>query len=466
MVRRIIPIVSVPLTGGAATVPPSQPPLGEQRLPRYTSYPPATEFTPLEPGVYVQWLTELPVSVPVSLYIHIPFCKQLCWFCGCFTRITQDYGRVREYVELVLREIAQLSRLHDRRLKVSHIHFGGGSPTILEPHDFTRLMDAIYLGFDVEPLVDVAIEVDPRTFDREKCEAFVYSGVNRVSLGVQDFSGQVQKAVNREQSYELVADVVAQLRHADIDQINFDLMYGLPYQTVESVIETARLAVALEPQRLAVFGYAHVPWMRKHQRVLDELPMGGPDERVRMFTAMRGVLIEHGYTPIGIDHYALKSDELSKALKAKTLRRNFQGYTTDSAQTLLGFGHSAISALPQGYAQNTSLAQEYSQAINEGVPAVARGLRLSPEDRMRRDLIFDLMCYYQVNLRHIADKYDWEESFFAEKTLLRDFEARGLVELDGDMLTLTAEGRPYVRAVCAIFDQYLQLSEHRYSLTV
>lgn len=464
MVKRVIPIISVPVTGSRTAS--SPPPLQEQRLPRYTSYPPATEFKTLGDDIHSKWLAELPSTEPVSLYLHIPFCKQLCLFCGCFTKITHHYAAIQEYLELLVREIEQVSQRIGGKLKVEHIHFGGGSPTILEPEDFTRLMDVLYERFTIQPWAEIAIEIDPRTLSREKIASYAYNGINRVSLGVQDFSPQVQTAVNREQPYELVANVVAQLRQAGIDRINLDLMYGLPHQTVESVVKTAQLAMTLNPQRLAVFGYAHVPWMRKHQRVLDEMPLPGPEERIRMSEAMHGVLCSHGYTAIGIDHYARKNDELSKALKSETLRRNFQGYTTDPSETLLAFGLSAISALPGGYAQNTSSIHDYRRMLAAGSPTVARGLPVSSEDRMRREIICQLMCYYKVDLQQTAHRHGREESFFAEKTFLREFQARGLIELDGAVVITTAKGQPYIRAVCAIFDQYLKLSQHRFSLAV
>ncbi|HEY3486798.1 MAG TPA: oxygen-independent coproporphyrinogen III oxidase [Gammaproteobacteria bacterium] len=464
MVKRVIPLVSVPVTGGGTAS--SALPLREQRLPRYTSYPPATEFKTLGENIHAKWLAELSLTEPVSLYLHIPFCKQLCLFCGCFTKITHHYAAIQEYLELLVREIEQVSQRIGGKLKVEHIHFGGGSPTVLEPEDFTRLMDVLYERFTIQPWAEIAIEIDPRTLNQEKCASYAYNGINRVSLGVQDFSPQVQTAVNREQPYELVAKVVAQLRQVGINRINLDLMYGLPYQTVESVVETAELAITLNPQRLAVFGYAHVPWMRKHQRVLDEMPLPGPEERIRMFEAMRAVFFKHGYTAIGIDHYARKNDELSKALQTGTLKRNFQGYTTDTAETLIAFGLSAISALPAGYAQNTSSIHDYRKMLDAGIPTVARGLTISSADRMRREIICQLMCYYKVNLQQIAHRHGQEESFFAEKTLLREFQAKGLVELNGEVLTATVKGRPYIRAVCAIFDQYLQLSQQRFSLAV
>ncbi|HEX5056824.1 MAG TPA: oxygen-independent coproporphyrinogen III oxidase [Gammaproteobacteria bacterium] len=464
MAQRMIPLVSVPVTGSGAQ--PAAPPIGEQRLPRYTSYPPATEFAALDGELYADWLGALPAAEPVSLYLHIPYCRQLCLFCGCFTRITSHYEAVREYLGLLLREIAQTRARLGRRLGAAHVHFGGGSPTILEPADFSRLMDALHESFDIQPGAEIALEIDPRTIDASKCAAYARGGVNRASLGVQDFSTRVQQAVNRIQPYELVATAVAQLRSAGIERINLDLMYGLPYQTVDSVLETARLALELEPQRLAVFGYAHVPWMRKHQRVLDEMPLPGPAERSRMAEAMRRVFIWNGYKSIGIDHYACDDDELTRALEAGSLRRNFQGYTADASGTLLAFGLSAISALPAGYAQNTSSIHDYRKQLAAGAPVVARGLATTDDDRMRRDIIGALMCYYRVDLREASRRHGRDEAFIPERTLLKTFEERGLVTTQGDVVALTPEGRPHVRAVCAVFDQYLRLSQHRYSLVV
>lgn len=457
------PIASVPLAGGAAG---TSPPLQEQRLPRYTSYPPATEFAPLDAEVYPTWLEALPPGDPVSLYLHIPYCRQLCWFCGCYTHITHHYSPVQDYLETLLREIALVRSCIGHQLKVEHIHFGGGSPTILEPGDFTRLMDVLYREFDIQPCAEIAIEIDPRTMNPEKCAAYADNGVNRASLGVQDFSEQVQQAVNRIQPYEMVADVVAHLRKAGIDGINLDLMYGLPYQTLESLAATVELAMSLTPQRLAVFGYAHVPWMRKHQRVLDDMPLAGPDERMRMSESLREIITAGGYTAIGIDHYARKNDNMSKALRAKTLRRNFQGYTTDTADTVIGFGLSAIGSLPQGYAQNTSSSQEYRNAINNNVPPVTQGRLVSDEDRMRREIISELMCYYRVDLRRIADKHRNQSGFIKERSSLLDLQAKEVVDIDGDIVTVTEKGRLFVRAVCAVFDQYLQPAQRRYSLSV
>lgn len=463
MTQRIIPITSVPPVDAAAH---NSSPLREQRLPRYTSYPPATEFREFGGDIHTRWLGGLASGDAVSLYVHIPYCKQLCLFCGCFTKITSHYTAVQEYLELLLREIAQAGVRIGRRLPVAHIHFGGGSPTILEPADFDRLMEALNGAFDIQPGAEIAVEIDPRTVDREKCAAYFRNGVNRVSLGVQDFSPAVQQAVNRIQPYELVAGAVAQLRHAGIERINLDLIYGLPYQTVDSVTETARLALTLEPQRLAVFGYAHVPWMRKHQRVLDDMPLPGSEERSRMSEAIRLLFTWNGFKAIGLDHYARDNDELSRALMAGTLRRNFQGYTTDTAETLLGFGLSAISSLPGGYAQNTSSIHEYRKRLAADEPVVARGLPVTEEDRMRREIIGELMCYYHVNLRRIADRYCPGERFDAEKDLLKEMQAQQLVVIEEDDLSVTSKGRLHVRAVCAVFDQYLKASDRRFSLAV
>lgn len=463
--RRKNPIGVPAFAGGAAAC--SSPHLpGEQRLPRYTGYPAESEFGTLDDDVYSGWLAGLTAGQPVSLYLHIPYCRQLCLFCGSFVKIIRDYAKVREYAGLLSSEIAQTAALIGRRLPAARVYFGGGSPTILEPADFARLMDTLREHFDIQPAAEIAIEIDPRTLDSAKCAAYFDAGVNRVSLGVQDFFPEVQRAVRRVQPYELIADAVAQLRDAGVGCINLDLMYGLPYQTVKSVIASAGLALTLEPQRLTVSGYAHVPWMRRHQRVLDEMSLPGPEERARMFAAMREVFVREDYVPVGIDHYAREDDALVAALRSGKLRRSFQGYTADTADTLLGFGPSAISDLPGGYAQNTSSIHEYGRRLAERASVVARGLRVSAQDRMRRELIGELMCYYRVDLRRIADEYLPGESFEKEKASLKEMRERGLVRLDGDTLTVTGGGRPHVRAVCAVFDQYLKTSEGRYSLVI
>ena len=439
--------------------------LQAQRVPRYTSYPPATEFDTLNAETQPQWLTELDSQQPVSLYIHVPFCEQLCWFCGCFTSVTHRYEPVKHYLELLLREIEWVHSITGN-LKISHVHFGGGSPTALNADDFTALLTSLKNCYRFSSNTEIDVEIDPRTIDEYKIRAFADGGVTRASLGVQDFSVHVQEAVNRIQPYSLVAQVCNTLRHHGIEKINLDLMYGLPLQTVDSVTQTAQQALELGPNRLAVFGYAHVPWMRKHQQVLDELPMADPSERLLMFNAMKNIFTGDGYEAIGIDHFARHDDELSRSLHDRSLRRNFQGYTTDQAETLLGFGLSSINSLPQGYLQNTTKLQDYKKALTDKTAIALRGRAIGEQDRMRRDIISQLMCFYNVNLADTAQHYSINDDFTVELEKLTPVFESGMLELDNGLLQVTETGRPYVRTICAAFDQYLKPDATRFSLAV
>lgn len=439
--------------------------LRAQRVPRYTSYPPATEFDTLSEGTQKRWLSELNTEKPVSLYIHIPYCDQLCWFCGCFTTITHRYEPVKSYLDLLLNEIDWIHGITGK-LEISHLHLGGGSPTALNAGDFSTLLDRIHDRFSFVSNAELAVEIDPRTIDLEKIKAYAASGITRASLGVQDFSQPVQEAVNRIQPYSLVKEVTDNLRQAGISRINHDLMYGLPLQTVESVTETARRALTLKPDRLAVFGYAHVPWMRKHQCVLDKFPMADPGERLKMFHAVKKVFTNNGYESIGIDHFAARGDDLTESLHNRTMRRNFQGYTTDQSETLIGLGLSSISSLPQGYIQNTLKMQDYKRALQEKASIARRGVSIENQDQMRRTLISELMCFYDADLKQIAEKYDTDEDFSDELKKLEPLFKAGMIRQDDAVLQVTESGRPYVRNICAAFDQYIKDDAAHFSLAV
>lgn len=439
--------------------------LQAQRVPRYTSYPPATEFTTLPPETQQKWLSSLDTDKPVSLYIHIPYCDQLCWFCGCFTSITHKYEPIERYLKLLLQEIDWVHAITGS-LKVSHLHMGGGSPTALSANDFSELLNRIHSHYSFIADAEIAVEIDPRTVDKEKIKTYADSGITRASLGVQDFSTQVQEAVNRIQPYSMVKEVTNTLREHGINKVNHDLMYGLPLQTVETVSRTAEQALTLSPDRLAVFGYAHVPWMRKHQCVLDELSMADPAERLQMFSAMKEVFTDNGYRAIGIDHFAKKDDALTLSLDSRSMRRNFQGYTTDQAETLIGFGLSSISSLPQGYIQNTLKLQDYKTALSESNAIAHRGVVISEQDKMRRDIISELMCFYDVDLQRIANQYSLPVDFEQELKKLTPLLEAGLIEQENSKLKITANGHPYVRTVCSAFDQYIKPDSSRFSLAV
>jgi oxygen-independent coproporphyrinogen-3 oxidase len=440
----------------------------DKRIPRYTSYPTAVQFRPeVDGATYQEWLAALAVDLPVSIYLHIPFCAELCLYCGCHTTAVRRYAPVAAYAELIEREIALVGQcLGDRRTAV-HVHWGGGTPTMLSPADFARLTRALKKTFTLSPDAEMAIEIDPRTLTREMVQSLADAGITRASLGVQDFEDRVQKAVGRLQSFEQTAGAADWLREAGIVNINFDLMYGLPYQTVDTMAATVRRALTLDPDRIALFGYAHVPWMKRHQKLMPEDALPGPVDRVAQFSAAAEVLTEASYRPIGLDHFAKQDDCLAHGQREKRIHRNFQGYTTDEAATLIGFGASAIGALPQGYVQNAPSAVTYRTAIESGRLATVRGCSLTGEDRLRRTIIEQLMCNMEVDLAEIAEKHHRSlADFKTELTALDALAAHGLVQHRNGVITVPEHARTFVRSVCAVFDAYLSNDELRYSRAI
>jgi oxygen-independent coproporphyrinogen-3 oxidase len=436
----------------------------DRRIPRYTSYPTAVQFGPeVGAGTYEHWLAALPDEAPVSIYIHVPFCAELCLYCGCHTTVARRYAPVAAYVDLLEREIALVGRAAGRRSAVQ-IHWGGGTPTMLTPEDFMRVMAAVHANFSIAPHAELAIEIDPRTLTREHVAALADAGITRASLGVQDFEDRVQRAVRRVQSFEETARAADSLRKAGVGSINLDLMYGLPYQTVATVTATAQRALALEADRIALFGYAHVPWMKRHQRLIPEQALPGSSERFAQSCAAAEVLVGAGYQPIGLDHFARSGDLLARRQREGRLRRNFQGYTTDAAQTLIGFGTSAIGALPDGYVQNAPGTVAYRDAITAGRPATARGCALTEEDRLRRDIIERLMCDLRVDVAEICAAHDRSaDDLAAELSALDDLANDGLVQRAGGKISVPEHARPFIRTVCAVFDAYLSHDETRFS---
>jgi oxygen-independent coproporphyrinogen-3 oxidase len=431
------------------------------RVPRYTSYPTAPHFTgAVDADRYREWLGSLAADAGVSLYLHIPFCESMCWYCGCHTKVVARYQPVAEYLALLRREIELVAALVPGRLRVRHLHWGGGTPNMVAPDDFAAVMATLRHGFDFAPDAEIAVEIDPRTLTPDHVRAMAGAGVNRASLGVQDFDPDVQRAVNRIQPYDLTAGAVARLHAAGIHALNFDLMYGLPGQTVEGCHDTAERALTLRPDRLAVFGYAHVPWMKTHQRKIDEAALPDGPTRWRQFAAIADALTGAGFEPVGLDHFARPQDPLAVARRAGRLHRNFQGYTPDGSPVLIGFGASAIGALPQGYIQNAPDFHRYAEAIGAGGLAVTRGLVLSAEDRLRRDLIERLMSDLAVDLEQVAARHGVGPGHFdAELDGLDGLAADGVVERDGWRLTIPEVARPLVRIVAAVFDPYLVASQ-------
>lgn len=440
----------------------------DRQVPRYTSYPTTPHFhAGVGQHTYARWLDEIPSDARLSLYVHIPFCDSLCWFCGCHTKIVKRYAPVAQYLGLLRREIDLVAERLISRLPVSHIHWGGGSPNILAPQDVEGLAHTLRQRFDVLPDAEFAVEIDPRGLSPALVEALARSGVNRASLGIQDLNPEVQRAVNRWQPIEVAAEAVDWLRGAGIDAINIDLMYGLPYQTVDRMLRTVETVLGLDAQRLAVFGYAHVPWMKTHQRLIDEAALPTPAERLALFEAAAARLEDAGYVAIGLDHFADPKDSLAIAYREGRLRRNFQGYTTDNAPMLLGFGATAIAALPQGYVQNLAPIRTYCEAIDRGGFAAARGIVLDDEDHLRRAVIERLMCDLSVDLAELCQRYDRpSDHFAAELATLALMGADGLLTVEDNRIRVRSEARPYLRTVCSAFDLYLQTGETRHAPAV
>lgn len=439
------------------------------RVPRYTSYPTAPHFTAaVGADQYGQWLAGLPGDAELSLYLHIAYCAEMCWFCGCHTKITQKYAPVADYMAALWREIDMVVERLPARMKVRHIHFGGGSPTILSPEDFVRTIQTLRDRFDVLADAEVAVELDPRTADEAYVKAMASCGVTRASIGVQDFNEQVQKAINRIQPYDVTERVIRWLRAEGVREVNMDLVYGLPHQTVESLRQTIDLAAEFSPRRIALFGYAHVPWMKKHQRLIPDAALPGSDERLAQYEMAEKRLVEdHGYVAVGLDHFARADDELAIALKEKRLHRNFQGYTTDTASVLIGFGASGIGSLPQGYVANEGTIHGYKDMIRAGRLATARGVPVTEEDALRRAVIERLMCDLEIDLDVVAGRFGRAGSHFTpELERLAPMVGDGLCTVDGHRITITEDGRPLVRLVCAVFDQYLRAGEQRHSRAV
>ncbi len=428
------------------------------RVPRYTSYPTAPHFRPeVGAGCYADWLAALPAEAALSLYLHVPFCDRLCLYCGCNTAVVRQEAPRRAYAALLERELRMVAACLGRRAAVAQVHWGGGTPTALPADCLTGIMELIRSVFDVRAEAEIAIELDPVNLPADRMAALRGMGVTRASLGVQDFDPQVQQAIGRQQSYEQTQACVRALRAMGVGSLNLDLIYGLPRQTVPGVAATARRALGLGADRVAVFGYAHVPWMKRHQSLIPPETLPGPLARFEQCRAIDQVLTEEGgYGAVGLDHYARPGDGLARAASAGRLHRNFQGYTADEAPVLLGLGASAIGTLPQGYVQNAPSVPAYAAAVGAGRFATARGAALTAEDRLRRAVIERIMCDLEADLDGIAAAHGMDPAPLHRATEgLERFEQDGLARYDRGRLRVTPAGRPFVRSVAALFDAYL-----------
>jgi oxygen-independent coproporphyrinogen-3 oxidase len=422
-------------------------------IPRYTSYPPASLFEPTDSAAYVQALAALPEAEPLSLYLHIPFCKTVCLYCGCNTCATQNELRVQAYLETMLQEAKMTAQLMGRKRRIARVHMGGGSPNILTERQIDALFWGLSAQFDLAAADEIAVELDPRQVTYGQAALLAACGVTRVSLGVQDFAADVQAAIGRIQPFIVVERTVEILRDAGIRHISLDLMYGLPRQTPASIAQSARLALALAPDRISLFSYAHVPQLKKQQRALETYGLPDPYLCLTLESAVRMVLREGGLTEIGMDHFARPDDPLVAALQTGRLRRTFQGYTNDPAENLLALGASSIGRIGATYVQNERDSAAYAAKIAQGRFATVRGLRLTGEDKLRAAVIERLMCDLSCNIEVVCRAHN-----FSPATLAADLEAlapfvqAGLVKRTGWKIELTSPHRMAIRAVAQIFD--------------
>jgi oxygen-independent coproporphyrinogen-3 oxidase len=441
--------------------------------PRYTSYPPAPHF---HTGFAdADWRAELEAtrnsSRDLSLYVHIPFCDTLCWYCGCNMVATRDYGRAQRYLDLLFKEIDRVTDLVSPHRMVKQLHWGGGTPTFLRTEDMERLFGHLLSSFGLADHAEIGCEADPRELTREHVLTLKKLGFNRISLGVQDLDERVQQAVNRVQPEPLIREAYRWMRESGFESINLDLMIGLPHQTVASFSKTLDAIIDMRPDRLAVFTYAHVPWMKRHQKLIQESDL--PDFRTRI--ALQELILDRltgaGYVYIGMDHYALPGDELVVAQRNKTLYRNFQGYTTHKNCDILAFGASAISQTDEVYVQNLKKLSEYRDRILAGRLATERGLRITREDKLRREAIIRLMCDLELDAAAFGRKWNVDfDAHFGCRQELQAMAADGLLVLEGDLIRITETGRLFLRNIAMLFDAYLgqpQAGETpRYSKTV
>jgi len=442
--------------------------------PRYTSYPTADRFVEaFGPAQYRQALGQrrsgAPAAgavgggTPLSLYVHIPFCESVCYYCACNKVITRQHRRGTEYLEWLGREVALHQDVIGSRQRVSQLHLGGGTPTFLDDAELSQLMALLRGAFDVQPQAECSIEVDPRTVSAARLAHLKALGFNRLSFGVQDFDPEVQHAVHRVQPAEQVAELIASARALGFDSINVDLIHGLPRQTPASLARTVEQVARLRPDRVALYSYAHLPQRFKPQRRIHAADLPGTAQRVTMLSNAIAAFLAHGYDYIGMDHFALPGDALAAAKRQGRLHRNFQGYSTQPDCDLIGLGVSAIGRIGATYSQNAKTLPEYQDALRSGELPVVRGLVLTRDDVVRRSVIMALMCQGRVVFESIelAHLLDFRRYFEAELRRLQPLAGQGLIEIDDDAIQLTPLGWYFVRAVAMVFDRHLQADRDR-----
>jgi len=431
----------------------------DRPLPRYTSYPTAAELTPeFDEHCFRDAIAASNQrKTPLSLYAHIPFCQSACYFCGCNVIVTKSQAAAQSYLDCLMREIQQTAALIDRDRPVMQMHWGGGTPNYLTLEQVELLWNALHRHFQFAPEAEISIEINPRYVSRDYILGLRQIGFNRVSFGIQDFNPQVQAAVNRVQPEALLFDVMCWVRAAKFDSVNVDLIYGLPYQSLQSFTETIQKTIALNPDRIAVFSFAYIPWLKAVQKNIAEHTLPGASEKLDILQMAIETLTRSQYQYIGMDHFAKPDDELAVAQRQGTLKRNFQGYTVLPDAELLGFGLTSISMLHDAYAQHHKQLQTYYRSIEHGELPIERGIRLNPDDIVRRQIIMELMCQFQISKPDIEARYnlDFDQYFARELQDLISLETDGLVSVDRDSIRVTSVGRLLIRNIASVFDAYL-----------
>ena len=429
--------------------------LFEARAPRYTSYPPANHFgTAVTAETVAGWQRDIPAGARISLYLHIPYCRRLCWFCACRTQGTATDRPLTPYLAQLRAELALLAQNLRPDVTLAQIHLGGGTPTLL-PAPMLRALGGMLKSFrpwaeDIE----FSVEIDPTEVDADRISALRDIGMTRASIGVQDFDPVVQDSIGRQQSFETTRDVVAMLRDAGIRSVNMDILYGLPHQTQERMRDCVRKVISLSPDRIALYGYAHVPWMAKRQALIPAEALPEPDARLDLFDTARRLFLWDGYQEIGIDHYARPNDSLAIAASTGQMHRNFQGYTADDCEVLIGLGASAISRYPQGFAQNAPASSAYATAIEAGRLATTRGHAMSADDHLRGEMIERLMCDFAIDLLDIARTHNLPLATLEEMTAPLRARFADHVRYENHRITLTSAARLIARLAAQEIDAY------------
>ncbi|MCC5831540.1 MAG: oxygen-independent coproporphyrinogen III oxidase [Chlamydiales bacterium] len=434
--------------------------------PRYTSYPTAPEWGELSPDIYREKLQELP-DLPLSLYFHIPFCKTMCLYCACSVVLNRKPENEERYVDYLMHEIDLVTSLTGKR-RVVQLHFGGGTPTKLSIPLFARLFEKIRTSFDIDFSQEVAIEIDPRTADFEKLRFLRKIGFNRVSFGVQDTNWKVQEAVKRRQSLEMTIETYKMARNLGFKGVNIDLIYGLPYQTVDTFRKTVSDILEMRPDRIALFSYAKVPWLKKHQLAIKDETLPSAEEKFSIYSEARERFIDAGYLAIGMDHFALEEDEMAHAFRNRKLGRNFQGYTTQFADEMLGFGVTAIGCVRHTYVQNLKDLPSYYAALDEGRLPVHRGKVSTDEDILRKWVIHTLMGRFELDKAEFEKRYgeSFDLHFAIELERLAELEAEGLLLNTPERIVVTELGELLIRVIAMTFDAYIQQGHKQFSQSI